>query len=134
MAAMVVAPSEWLDRLIGVLLDNACRHAKEGGRVEVRVAANDDEVSLRVEDDGPGFEKQGRDLLLQRFRRASADPGGAGLGLAIAQAVVRATNGEIFLKDAELGGASVAVVWPRFQGKTGGGSLHAHRGAEPRVF
>lgn len=134
MAAMVVAPSEWLDRLIGVLLDNACRHAKEGGRVEVRVAANDDEVSLRVEDDGPGFEKQGRDLLLQRFRRASADPGGAGLGLAIAQAVVRATNGEMFLNDAELGGASVAVIWPRFQGRISGGTPRLHRGAEPRVF
>jgi signal transduction histidine kinase len=91
-------------------------------------------VSLRVEDDGPGFEKQGRDLLLQRFRRASADPGGAGLGLAIAQAVVRATNGEMFLNDAELGGASVAVMWPRFQGRISGGTPRLHRGAEPRVF
>jgi two-component system, OmpR family, sensor histidine kinase CiaH len=118
-AAMVVAPSEWLDQLIGVLLDNACRHAREGGRVEVRVGASEEEVSLRVDDDGPGFDKQGRELVLQRFHRASDDPGGTGLGLAIAQAVVAATQGAISLSDAELGGASVVVVWPRFHGRTG---------------
>jgi signal transduction histidine kinase len=133
-AAMVVAPGEWLDQLIGVLLDNACRHAKEGGRVEVRVNASDDEVSLRVDDDGPGFDKQGRELALQRFHRASEDPGGAGLGLAIAQAVVRATDGAIFLNDAELGGASVVIAWPRFQGKAGGGVPRTRRGAKPGVF
>jgi signal transduction histidine kinase len=134
LVAMVVAPGEWLDQLIGVLLDNACRHATQGGRVEVRVAASDDEVTLRVEDDGPGFDKQGRELVLERFHRASDDPGGAGLGLAIAQAVVRATNGEIFLNDAELGGASVAIVWPRFQGKAGSGPPRIRRRAEPGVI
>jgi signal transduction histidine kinase len=116
LAPIVVAPGEWLDQLIAVLLDNACRHAKVDGRVEVHVGATDDEVRLRVDDDGPGFDKHDREVVLQRFHRASEVPGGAGLGLAIAQAVVRATNGRIFLDDAELGGASVAVAWPRFRG------------------
>jgi signal transduction histidine kinase len=131
-APLVVAPGEWLDQLVVVLLDNACRHAKDEGRVEVRVVATDDEVGLRVDDDGPGFDRHGRELVLQRFHRASEAPGGAGLGLAIAQAVVRATDGRIFLNDAELGGASVAVAWPRFQGKAGSGTSHKRRG-EPLV-
>jgi signal transduction histidine kinase len=134
LAPMVVAPGEWLDQLIAVLLDNACRHARDGGRVEVHVGATDEEVRLRVDDDGPGFDKHGRELVLQRFHRASEAPGGAGLGLAIAQAVAQATNGRIFLEDAELGGASVAVAWPRFRGKAGGGPSSGRRGAEPRVF
>jgi signal transduction histidine kinase len=133
-AAMVVAPGEWLDQLIGVLLDNACRHAREGGRVEVRVGASEEEVSLRVEDDGPGFDQHGREQVLQRFHRASDDPGGAGLGLAIAQAVVAATQGALSLDDAELGGASVAVVWPRFQGKTTSEPRHGRGRAEPEVL
>jgi signal transduction histidine kinase len=123
-APMVVAPGEWLDQLVGVLLDNACRHANEGGRVEVDVGATDDEVRLRVDDDGPGFDTLGREVALQRFHRASENSGGAGLGLAIAQAVVRATGGRIFLGDAELGGARVVITWPRSQGKTGGGAAH----------
>jgi signal transduction histidine kinase len=133
LAPIVVAPGEWLDQLIAVLLDNACRHANDGGRVEVHVGASDDEVRLRVDDDGPGFDKQGRELVLRRFHRASEAPGGAGLGLAIAQAVVRATNGHIFLDDAELGGASVAITWPRFHGKAAGGP-HGRRETESRVL
>jgi signal transduction histidine kinase len=124
LAPIVVAPGEWLDQLIAVLLDNACRHANVGGRVEVFIGTTGDEVKLRVDDDGPGFDTEGRDLVLQRFHRASAAPGGAGLGLAIAQAVVRATNGRIFLDDAELGGASISISWPRFKGNAGGGAAH----------
>jgi signal transduction histidine kinase len=120
-APLVVAPGEWLDQLVAVLLDNACRHANEGGRVEVHVDATDEEVELRVDDDGLGFDALGRELVLQRFHRASQVPGGAGLGLAIAQAVVRATGGRILLDDAELGGARVVVTWPRFQTRTGSG-------------
>jgi hypothetical protein len=48
--------------------------------------------------------------------------------------VVRATNGAIFLNDAELGGASVVIAWPRFQGKVVGGPPRARRRAEPGVF
>jgi signal transduction histidine kinase len=133
-APMVVAPGEWLDQLVAVLLDNACRYAKEGGSIEVGAVATDDEVRLRVDDDGPGFDKLGRELVLQRFHRASEVPGGAGLGLAIAQAVVRATNGQISLDDAELGGARVAITWPRFEGKTGGGLAHGRRDQRSRVL
>jgi signal transduction histidine kinase len=134
LAPMVVAPGEWLDRLVGVLLDNACRHAREGGRVEVHIDVAGDEVRLRVDDDGPGFDKLGRELVLQRFHRASDVPGGAGLGLAIAEAVVRATNGRIFLDDAELGGARVVVAWPRFHRKTGGGPTQGRRDAQSRAL
>jgi signal transduction histidine kinase len=133
-APLVLAPGEWLDQLIAVLLDNACRHATEAGRVEVHVSATDDEVTLRVDDDGPGFDRLGRELVLQRFHRASEAPGGAGLGLAIAQAVVRATNGKIFLDDAELGGARVVITWPRLSGKTHGGAAHGHRERQPKAL
>src|SRR5204863_1483565 len=35
-APVIVAPAEWLDRLLGVLLDNACKYAGRGGRVDLR--------------------------------------------------------------------------------------------------
>lgn len=133
-APIVVAPGEWLDQLIAVLLDNACRYAKEGGLVEVHVGALDDEVTLCVDDDGPGFDRHGRELVLQRFHRASDAPGGAGLGLAIAAAVVRATHGAIFLEDADLGGARVCVAWPRFAQKGTGRSAHGRREVKSRVL
>jgi signal transduction histidine kinase len=113
-APIVVVPVDWLDRLVAVLLDNACRYSNEDGHIEILVGVSGDRVTLIFDDDGPGFEKREREHLLGRFHRASAIPGGAGLGLAIASAVVQATNGKIVLGAAPLGGARVEVSWPQF--------------------
>lgn len=113
-AHTVVAPPEWLDRLLGVLLDNACKYSPEGGRVVVTVATDGGRVRLTVEDAGPGIPAEERSRIFDRFHRASEVPGGAGLGLAIADAVVRATNGRWEVGSSpSLGGASMAVTWPR---------------------
>lgn len=112
-SAVVVAPPEWLDRLLGVLVDNACRYAPDGGRVTVRVRADDGRVTAAVEDDGPGIPPEARELIFDRFHRATDAPGGSGLGLAIADAIVRATNGRWTVGDSPAGGASMTVAWPR---------------------
>lgn len=111
--AMVVAPAEWLDRLVSVLLDNACRHAGEEGRVEVEVTATEDEVTIAIDDSGPGIAADQREQIFERFHRASALPGGAGLGLSIADAVVTATGGSWTVETSPLGGARFAVTWHR---------------------
>lgn len=132
---IIVAPVEWVDQLIAVLLDNACRYTNDAGRIEVHVNATEDEVTLRVDDSGPGFAEGGPDLAMQRFHRDSDLPGGAGIGLAIAKAVVEATSGRISLGRASLGGASVNVAWPRIRSRPGAGPAHgrhAVRSSESR--
>ncbi len=109
---IVFAPAEWLDRLVSVLVDNACRYSNDGGRVDVLVATGDDCVVLVVDDSGPGISDADRQRVFQRFHRASTVPGGAGLGLSIADAVVRATGGECRVTTAPLGGARMTVSWP----------------------
>jgi signal transduction histidine kinase len=110
---IVFAPAEWLDRLVSVLLDNACRYANDKGQVAVTVSAEDERVVLVVDDSGPGISAADRERIFQRFHRASDVPGGAGLGLSIADAVVRATAGDWTVTTAPLGGARIAVSWPR---------------------
>jgi signal transduction histidine kinase len=117
--ALVLAPAEWLDRLVSVLLDNACRYANESGRVEISVSSSGARVRLFVDDSGPGIAEDEREHIAQRFHRASAAPGGAGLGLSIADAVVRATNGEWRVAAAPLGGARIEASWTRFQADDG---------------
>ena len=53
-AILVKAPPAWVDRLCGVLVDNACRYAGNGGSVRVLVAARANSVGIAVEDSGPG--------------------------------------------------------------------------------
>ncbi|MGA3218548.1 MAG: HAMP domain-containing sensor histidine kinase [Acidimicrobiales bacterium] len=110
---LVFAPAEWLDRLASVLLDNACRYSNDGGRVEVTVSTVGERVTMTVDDSGTGIPEAEREQIFQRFHRASALPGGAGLGLSIADAVVRATGGRSEVAHAPLGGARIAVSWPR---------------------
>jgi signal transduction histidine kinase len=107
----VEAPNGWIDRLCGTLLDNACRYAGDGGTVTVRVSRRGARVALTVEDDGPGIPEEERAHLFDRFHRASDHPGGAGLGLAIADAVVSVTNGRWRIDRSATGGALMEVSW-----------------------
>ena len=54
----VAAAPEWLDRLIGVLLDNATRYAKSPGRVVISVESSSGHVSLTVADEVLGFQSR----------------------------------------------------------------------------
>jgi signal transduction histidine kinase len=114
--AVVAAPPEWLDRLLGVLLDNACKYAPEGGAVGVTVAIDGSRVGVIVDDSGPGIPEDERARIFDRFHRATDAQGGAGLGLAIADAIVRATGGRWKVGRAPVGGARMAVSWSRALG------------------
>ena len=75
---MIAAPPEWLDRLLGVLLDNACKYAPDGGRVDVTVAIDGSRVALTVDDSGPGIPDAERTRIFDRFHRATDDAGRRG--------------------------------------------------------
>jgi signal transduction histidine kinase len=105
------APPEWVDRLLGALIDNACRYAGEGRTVTVIVSATSKVVSLAVEDNGPGIPLEQRPFLFDRFQRGGNGAEGAGLGLAIADAVVRSTGGKWRVADTPGGGAHMEVLW-----------------------
>ena len=111
--AIVTAPPDWLDRLVGILLDNACRYSPDGGSVLVHVTAEGRRVRLTVDDSGPGIPEDERGRVFDRFHRATDQPGGSGLGLAIADAIVRATGGKWHIGTSPAGGASISVSWPR---------------------
>jgi len=111
--AWISAPPEWVDRLIGVLVDNACRYAGQGGAVRIVVHAHGTWMSLAVEDSGPGIPMDERPRLFDRVHRATDRGPGAGLGLAIADSVVRSTGGRWRIGDADLGGARLEVSWHR---------------------
>ena len=110
--ALIIAPPEWIDRLAGVLIDNACRYADSAGHVRVGVTATAGRVSLTVEDSGPGIPEDEQKRLFDRFHRAVDDGQGAGLGLAIADSIVRSTGGRWNIGSSQaLGGARMEVSW-----------------------
>jgi signal transduction histidine kinase len=113
--ALISAPPEWIDRLAGVLLDNACRYAGADGQVRIGVRTQGSRVSLTVEDSGPGIPEAERPRLFDRFHRATEHGPGAGLGLAIGDSIVRSTGGKWQIGDSPLGGAQMTVSWRHTQ-------------------
>lgn len=124
---MVQAPPEGIDRLTGVLVDNACKHAGEGGRVEVRVQSSGNRVGLGVDDSGAGIPRDEVPLIFDRFHRATQSTGGTGLGLAIADSVVRSTQGMWSVGRSGLGGARMEVWWRRVTPRRGSASAGERR-------
>ena len=122
--AWISAPPEWIDRLAGVLVDNACRHAGHDGTVRIGVGRRAGRVTLTVEDSGPGIQAEDRERLFDRFHRATEHGGSAGLGLAIADSIVKSTAGQWRIGGSPLGGASFQVSWrrPRIPGGDAQGS------------
>jgi len=114
-AVLISAPPEWIDRLAGVLVDNACRYAGPDGTVRIEVRAQGSRVSLTVEDSGPGIPEAERPLLFDRFHRATEHDSGSGLGLAIGDSIVRSTGGRWQVGDSPLGGALMSVSWRHAQ-------------------
>jgi signal transduction histidine kinase len=122
---IVIAPADWLDRLVGVLLDNALKYSPDGGCVAVSVTGESRRVRLTVDDSGPGIPEEERARVFDRFHRATNASGGAGLGLAIADAIARATGGHWHIGTSPAGGASVSVTWPRHSISGGDGASSA---------
>jgi signal transduction histidine kinase len=95
------------------VLDNAVKHSPRGTTVQVRGNRDDGAVVIRVRDAGSGLPQGAQTRLFQRFYRGeNAQRDGAGLGLAIAQAIAQAHGGSIRASNMEGGGAEFAVRLP----------------------
>lgn len=106
----VVAHTDLLRQALENLATNALKHAAGQG-VALRVAhIADDRVRIEVADRGPGMTREDAERALNRFYRAQGSDGeGFGLGLSIAQEVVRVMDGALTI-DSQLGkGTTVSI-------------------------
>jgi two-component system sensor histidine kinase SenX3 len=92
--------------LVRNLVDNAIRYTRPGGRVDVEVRADGDDVVLSVSDTGIGIPTRDLDRIFERFYRVdrarSRETGGTGLGLSIVRHVIENHGGTIRV-ESELG-------------------------------
>lgn len=105
-----------LSRVISNLLVNATKHTPPGSKISLVVEPPSiarPTISITVSDNGPGMTEAERAKALDRFWRADKSrnsDGGAGLGLAIVDEIVRARGGSIDLSSNRLGGLDVRVL------------------------
>lgn len=109
--------------LVDNLLDNALRHGRPNGQVDVALTAVDHAeapqrdqtaarptmVCLTVDDDGPGIPADDRQRVFQRFARGSSQAPGSGLGLALVAQQATVHGGHAAIDTAPRGGTRVTV-------------------------
>lgn len=111
----VQADENKLTEVFDNLINNAIKYSPEGAAITVSMCLKADQVAVSVQDEGPGFTEEDKQLLFQRFTRLSAQPTGGenstGLGLSIAKGLVEAHGGKLFA-ESEGKGATFTVELP----------------------
>jgi signal transduction histidine kinase len=98
-------------QVLGNLLGNALKFTPQGGKISLHVEEQPGQVRFEVKDTGPGIRTGDLPHLFDRYWRA--DPGGTGLGLFIAQSLVRAQGGKIEVESRPGLGARFFFSLPR---------------------
>jgi signal transduction histidine kinase len=111
------ADADRIEQVLLNLLDNARKYARPQSTITIEIAATPDRwVQVRVRDHGAGIPADQLARIGQRFYRAdkarSREQGGHGLGLAIAQSLIHAHGGRLWLESEEGVGTTASFTLP----------------------
>lgn len=109
-APVIVSDGDRVLQVISNLLSNAFRWTPDGGRIELRLDAENGAVQVDVVDTGPGIPLEQRERIFQAF--ISHDVDGTGLGLPIARELAVALGGRIELDSWPGRGSRFRLVLP----------------------
>lgn len=113
----VEVDSAQVERALVNLLANAQRFAPRGTPVTITVSAADEEVVLRIANNGPAIRPDDLDHVFEPFVRLAGDDDreGSGLGLAIARSFAEANGGRVWAESPPGGGAAFGLAFPMAQ-------------------
>ena len=105
-----------LQRLLGILLDNAIKYTPEHGEIRAAVSRTENEVVVTVCDTGIGMSEDVRQRVFERYYQADLrerkTQAGNGLGLAIARWIADAHQAELTVESILLNGSAFQVKFP----------------------
>jgi PAS domain S-box-containing protein len=98
------------------LVENALKYARDGGRVEMRLAEKEGRIRIDVQDEGPGIPLAEQEWIFEKFYRLDAGMtrgvGGSGLGLYISREIVSQMGGSLSVRSAAGEGSTFTVALP----------------------
>jgi PAS domain S-box-containing protein len=112
----IVGDRDHLRQVFANLLTNALKYSPQAGQVEVSLSASHDTITVSVRDYGIGIPKEQQEKIFECFYRANAAESaalpGLGIGLYIAQEIVRQHGGTIRVESVSGQGSTFSVVLP----------------------
>ena len=97
------------------IIDNAVKYTESGGQVLVTQLREEACVRISVTDTGLGIPGQDLDRIKEKFYKASNSVRGSGIGLAVADEIIKQHDGLLFVESTEGVGTTVTIVLPIYQ-------------------
>jgi signal transduction histidine kinase len=94
------------------IIDNAVKYSNEGGNVLIDCHEEEHCIHIRVSDTGVGIPEQDIDKVKEKFFKSNQTVRGSGIGLAVADEIIKQHNGLLFIESKENVGTTVTVVLP----------------------
>ncbi len=94
------------------IIDNAVKYSNEGGHVLVEAYEEENCIHIKVIDTGVGIPEQDIDHVKEKFFKSNTTVRGSGIGLAVADEIIKQHNGLLFIESKEGVGTTVTVVLP----------------------
>ena len=112
----IIADKDAIRQVASNLLDNACKYAAAGKRIDVNLTSDSSEVCLEIKDYGSGIPKSEQEKIFERFYRIddSKNVGikGSGIGLTLVRKIIESHHGRVELKSKMGEGSSFFVFIP----------------------
>ncbi len=110
------ADPQRLRQVIDNLFKNTLRYTDAEGRLEITTEQNQHDLLIHFQDSAPGVNESDMNKLFERLYRVdksrNRSTGGAGLGLAVCETIVRGHGGEISARQSPLGGLWITLKLP----------------------
>ncbi|HCH28919.1 MAG TPA: sensor histidine kinase [Ruminococcaceae bacterium] len=111
----VLGDTDRLKQVFINIIDNAVKYTEKGGLVLITTEQEEGCVKIVVKDTGVGIPAQDIDHVKEKFFKSNKTVRGSGIGLAVADEIMKQHNGLIFLESTEGVGTTVTVVFPLYE-------------------
>ena len=122
-AVWVRGDRQRLRQLLFILGDNACRYSEPGGQISVALRVEGKEAGFSLTDQGIGIPEQDLERIFDRHFRSrnalSSRNDGSGLGLPMANSIVKTHGGKITVSSIENTGSTFTVTLPLISAEAG---------------
>jgi PAS domain S-box-containing protein len=120
--AILAVASEIREAILNIL-ENALAAMPHGGRLTLHVRGGEDLAVLSISDTGQGMSEEVQRLAFEPFFTTRAGEGGSGLGLALAQEIIKRHGGAVALRSQEGVGTTFTLSFPALRAEPAGGPV-----------
>ncbi len=108
----ILADKNRLKQVFFNIIDNAIKHSHTDGKIETAITLTDTHVSLTVADHGEGISQDDLPFVKQMFYKGHSQKRGSGIGLGVADEIIKRHGGTLEIESEEGAGTTVTIALP----------------------